>query len=339
MMGEFFSYLFTRNDSDALHDAVKRADLKAIRQLVKQGYAIDSLDKSGVTPLQLAIGSKFLDFPNSHGSSCITNIKGYQKQGTDNSAVSLFNNFLVQYGMLAMDKMSAFFPLSDGNTSLQNGKKKRNISHLESSFEIVKTLLDLGASLNLCRVGKVKLKPPLFHAIDACRPDLVRILVTNGADARLLYQGQNTLEYTLIKPKPDHMKQKTFFKIKKQILMLLLERCNLGGANEDYALCQAVWTGNPKAVTAELDKSSVDDIDTPTRSRGLALCAAIANGQPDIVCLLVDRGVDLRDVAKYPINPVRLLMRNKTVDEGDRLWILIYTGKSKCKKTYKMCLF
>ncbi len=288
-MGTFFSFMFSPRNHQDLHNAVQRADVKAIRHLVKHGYDVNSIDIFGFTPLQLAIGYK---------TTCSTNC--------------VINTLSTES-----------LPYEKGEAKTHSFKSK--VSYLRSDLIIVKTLLELGANPNQCSVGKVRLKPPLFHAIDASKPELVHILLHNGADVKIPYMGQDALEYTFRKPTPDGMLQRQFLKIKEQILMQLLGHCDLAAVSEDYPqviLCHAVWTGSTKIVSTLLDKMSVEDINTPTRSGNLAICSAIANGQADIMCLLTEKGADLRHISKTTINPLAVLVGNETVAAWDKLKII-----------------
>ncbi len=52
---------------------MKRADLKAIKYLIKHGYDVDSINVFGHTPLRLAIESKSTVTPESHENNCVIN--------------------------------------------------------------------------------------------------------------------------------------------------------------------------------------------------------------------------------------------------------------------------
>ncbi len=174
-------------------------------------------------------------------------------------------------------------------------------------------------------MGKVRLKPALFHAIDACKPEAVHILLNNKADVTLTYSGQNALEYIFKKHKPGYMPQKQFLKIKEQIVMLLLSHCDLGAIADDYPqviLCHAVWTGSTNIVSAVLENISTDDLNTPTRSGNLAICSAIANGQADIVYLLTEKGADFKCITHPGTYPLSMLVGNLHVNIWDKLKIL-----------------
>ncbi len=292
-MGAFFSSMFSPRNHQDLHNAVKRADLKAIKYLIKHGYDVDSINVFGHTPLRLAIESKSTVTPESHGNNCVINT------------------------------------LSNDNPASEKEKAKshsfKSNQHPKTDLVTLQALLELGANPNLRNVGKVKLKPALFHAIDACKPEAVHILLNNQADVTLTYSGQNALEYIFKKQKPGHMLQKQFLKIKEQIVILLLGHCDLSAISVDYPqvmLCHAVWTGSTKIVSAVLENISTDDINTPTISGNLAMCSAIANGQADIVFLLTEKGADLKRITHPGTYPLSMLVGNLHVNIWDKLGIL-----------------
>ena len=197
---------------------------------------------------------------------------------------------------------------------------------------IIQTLLDLGANPNYFHIdycsGGIS-KPPLFVAIDYCRPSVIHMLIAGGADPNVEFMGETPLKYILKKARPASLTEDAFAYARDRIFIKLLENgATLEGFGVDYptiALSKAVWTGSTKIVSAVLDRIPDCTINKPDRSGKLPLSAAISYGYSPIVYLLMDRGANLSQ-PQYGVPPLvaltkcglpdKIVLINEFIDRG-----------------------
>lgn len=156
-----------------LYKAIEKKDIPKIKELIDKGAPIDTMAKNGKTALVLA--AKLGD---------IAFLKFLMEKGADvNQQDGMGMTALMEacsYGHLnvvnLLIKNGAVITIKDfaGTTALWRATTKKN------NIEVIKILIDLDADVNL--VSHFLGSSVLWNAVDNNQPDIVELLIKNGAN-------------------------------------------------------------------------------------------------------------------------------------------------------------
>jgi ankyrin repeat protein len=308
----------------ALDRAIANGELDSLKLIIQAGADLNRKESYGITRLMQACSGSH---PNKYATMELLLRHGADPNATDDGGDNLLMRVL-SGSSGTRDELDTIAPLLldhglDINARNRSGKTALQLACWWGRLHLVQLLIQKGANIHEVDKAKETLLVEVMRggtspAIPGQHPEIVRLLIENGADVNtkdgfgdtvLMFaceQGHLDLANFLLESGADiHQVNTNVFRGKTalmgaagagqaEVVKLLLAHhadVNAAGADKETALFKAAYYGRAEVASILLENGA--DIYARDSRRNTPLLHAASRGHAGVVELLLDRGADV----------------------------------------------